>query len=82
MRRTKEGMKKLRIKIIKLKGKGLTIEEIRRKTGASPNTIWITRKQARERSKNKVKEKNIFNPTNLNLPTPIQKQHENIPQKL
>jgi len=39
MRRTKEGMKKLRIKIIKLKGKGLTVEEIRRKTGASPNTI-------------------------------------------
>jgi hypothetical protein len=39
MRRTKEGMKKLRIKIIKLKEKGLTVEEIRRRTGASPNTI-------------------------------------------
>ena len=39
MRRTKEGMKKIRIKIVKLKEKGLTVEEIRRKTGASPNTI-------------------------------------------
>jgi hypothetical protein len=39
MRRTKEGMKKLRIKIIKLKEKGLTVEGIRRRTGASPNTI-------------------------------------------
>ena len=128
MRRTKKGMRKLRIKIINLKEKGLTVEEIRRRTGASPNTICkilkgfkgrycqkcgetnpevleehhpdkinrpdftitvcancheeITRKQARERNKNKDKEKNVLNPVNSNLPVTVQTQQENITQNL
>ena len=39
MRRTEEGMKKVRLRIIDLKKEGLGYEAIRRKTGASPNTI-------------------------------------------
>ncbi|MCX8083021.1 MAG: helix-turn-helix domain-containing protein [bacterium] len=39
MRRTKKEIKKLRIKIIKLREEGKSYEEIRRRTGASPNTI-------------------------------------------
>ncbi|MEM5830858.1 MAG: helix-turn-helix domain-containing protein [candidate division WOR-3 bacterium] len=39
MRRTEKEIKKLRLKIIELKKEGKSYEEIRRKTGASPNTI-------------------------------------------
>jgi len=39
MRRTEQDMKKVRLRIIELRKDGLDYEEIRRKTGASPNTI-------------------------------------------
>lgn len=39
MRRTEKEIKKLRLKIIELKKEGKSYEEIRRRTGASPNTI-------------------------------------------
>lgn len=39
MRRTKKEIKKLRLKIIELKKEGKDYEDIRRITGASPNTI-------------------------------------------
>ncbi|HOL21321.1 MAG TPA: helix-turn-helix domain-containing protein [bacterium] len=39
MRRTEKELKKLRLRIIELRKSGYDYEDIRRKTGASPNTI-------------------------------------------